>query len=329
MIKQPRISWEELSAIIRDTEVPVAVRLDGDAVVYIFFDPASGRLGLRVPVGAAELDPSPLTHVEVARRRLNGENVVEIATRTTSLFPYFHGFCLSVADRIQLDGLDANRAVNECVERWKDLLQQVTLLTPERQLGLAGELWLLGRLATRLGPAAALAAWTGPTNAAHDFRFGDFEIEVKSTSGEHRVHVISSDSQLVASVGCKLYLLSLQFALAGAEAGASLASRVSAIREQLKEVALIHAFDAALSGGYGLDMAELGMYSLTIKLRTPPYLVPIDTHFPRVVPVDPAGGETAARISDVHFRVDVEGLGFMAGSPEFEKVIGGPADVIG
>jgi hypothetical protein len=70
MTAQPRISWEELATIIRDAEAPVAVRLDGDVVVYLFFDPASGRLGLRVPAGAVELDASPLVQIEIARRRL-------------------------------------------------------------------------------------------------------------------------------------------------------------------------------------------------------------------------------------------------------------------
>ncbi|MHB8430068.1 MAG: PD-(D/E)XK motif protein [Acidimicrobiales bacterium] len=325
MTTQPRISWEELAAIIRDADAPVAVRLDGEVVVYVFFDPASGRLGLRIPVGAADLDPSPLAQVEIARRHLDGDDVIEIATRTVALFPYFHGFCLSVADRIQLDGLDANAAVNECVARWKDLLRQVTLLSPEMQLGLIGELWLLGHLMALLGPADALSAWTGPTRAAHDFRFGRFEIEVKTTRGEHRVHVISSDTQLVASQGCTLYLLSLQFTVAGADAGESLASRVIALRDQLQQRSLVQVFDAVLAADYGLDPSDLGQYSAAFKLRTPPYLVPVDAEFPRVVLADLVDGNSAARISDLRYRVDVEGLGFLPGSPQFDNVIGGLA----
>jgi hypothetical protein len=245
------------------------------------------------------------------------------------LFPYFHGFSLSVADRIQLDGLDAGAAVNECVVRWKDLLRLVTLLSPERQLGLVGELWLLSHLVARLGPADALAAWTGPTRAAHDFRFGRYEIEVKATRGERRVHVISSDTQLVASPECELYLLSLQFTLAGAEAGESLASRITAVRDQLKNRSLVQVFDAALVAGYGLDASDLDQYSAAVKLRTSPYLVPIDADFPRVDLAGSASGNAVARISDVRYRVDVEGLGFVAGSPQFDEVIGGLPVVTG
>jgi hypothetical protein len=327
MTTQPRISWEELAAIIRDAEAPVAVRLHGEVVVYLFFDPTSGRLGLRVPVGAVELDPSPLAQVEVTRRHLGGDNVIEIATRTVVLFPYFYGFSVSVADSIQLDGLDASAAVNECVARWTDLLHQVTLLSPERQLGLVGELWLLGHLIVRLGPADALAAWTGPTRTAHDFRFGRYEIEVKSTGGERRVHVISSDTQLEASPGCNLYVLSLQFTVAGADAGESFASRVTAVREQLKERPLVQAFDTVLAAGYGLDPSDVGQYSAAVKLRTPPYLVPVDADFPRVVLRGLVSGDAVARISDVRYRVDVEGLGFVTGSTQFDEVIGDLPDV--
>ena len=35
MTPQPRISWEELAAIIHEVDAPVAVRLDGDVVVYL------------------------------------------------------------------------------------------------------------------------------------------------------------------------------------------------------------------------------------------------------------------------------------------------------
>jgi hypothetical protein len=323
MTPQPRISWEELAAIIHDADAPVAVRLDGEVVVYIFFDPAEGRLGLRVPLGAADLDPSPLVQVEISRLQLDGEDVVEIATRRVMLFPYFYGFCVSVADLIQLDGLDANDAVNECVTRWTDLLRQASLLSPERQLGLIGELWLLSRLVAQLGPADALAAWTGPTQAAHDFRFGRFELEVKTTTGERRVHVISGDTQLRASEGCKLFVLSLQFTLAGADAGESLASRVAVVRGQLKERRFVQLFDALLVASYGLDTSEIAQYSSAVKLRTLPYLVPVDANFPRLVLAELVGGDTLARVSDLRYRVDVEGLGFPAESPQFDEVIGG------
>jgi hypothetical protein len=103
---------------------------------------------------------------------------------------------------------------------------------------------------------------------------------------------------------------------------------VTAVREQLKQPALVHAFDAVLSTTYGLDTADLSSYSAPIKLRTLPYLVPVDADFPRVVAASRADGAAVVRISDIRYRVDVEGLGFVAGSPRFDEVVGGLLDVV-
>lgn len=96
-----------------------------------------------------------------------------------------------------------------------------------------------------------------------------------------------------------------------------------ALREQLGQRSLVRAFDATLAAGYGLEPSDLGQYSAVVKLRTPPYLVPVDAEFPRVVLADLVDGNAAVRISDLRYRVDVEGLGFLPGSPQFDDVIGG------
>lgn len=301
--------------------------LDGPIVVHLFYEPGAGRLGLRVPPGVAELIPSPLAQVSVANRSVGGEAVVEITTRVPILFPYFHAFAISVADRVQFDGLDANTAINECVARWQDLLAQAAVLSPERQLGLVGELWLLHHLIGRLGADRALAAWTGPTGAAHDFRFGAEEIEVKTTSGEHRVHMISSDTQLLPSAGCRLHLLSLQFTIAGSDQGRSLGGWVDVIRHRLARSNLARAFEGLLTTTYGLDPSDLSRYDAHLKLRTPAYVVPIDEGFPRIVLGDMLDVNAARRISDVRYRVDVEGLGHAVGSDGFIALLGQVADV--
>jgi hypothetical protein len=318
-----------MTAIIEHADAPVAVRLDGAVVVHLFYEPAVGRLGLRVPVGTIELQASPLTRVMIDRRTLNATDVVEISTVAPVLFPYFHGFAVSVADRVQLDGLDPNAAINECVFRWQDLLRQAGMLSLERQLGLIGELWLLDHLIGHLGPIEALESWSGPTHAAHDFRFGPFEIEVKTTRGEHRVHVISSDTQLVASEGSELHLLSLQFTAAGPGQGASLQTRIASVRARIQDAALKRTFDRTLADAFGLDLDDLAAYTARVKLRTPPYLVPVCGRFPRLVLGDLGDRTDTSRISDVRYRVDVEGLGFKAGSEQFTAVLGVINDVPG
>jgi hypothetical protein len=100
---------------------------------------------------------------------------------------------------------------------------------------------------------------------------------------------------------------------------------VAAVRGQLNERRFVQVFDAVLVASYGLDTSEIAQYSSAVKLRTPPYLVPVDANFPRLVLAELVGGDTLARVSDLRYRVDVEGLGFPAGTPQFGEVLGWPS----
>lgn len=316
------LTWQQLEARIDTATAPFALRLDGPTVIHLFYEPDQRRLGIRVPMGEDELGASPLAQVSIGPLRVGEVDVVEIATAAPTLFPYFHAFALSVADRVQLDGLDTHAAVNECILRWQDLLRLAGRLGPERELGLLGELWLLRYLIGQRGAADALMSWTGPTRAAHDFRFAGQEIEVKTTRGEHRVHLISSDTQLIASEGCSLSILSLQFTVAGPHEGWTLPGAVAEVRAVLGDAALVRTFDGLLGDAYALDVEDLSAYTGRVKLRTPPYIVPVGDGFPRLVPAEALPPEQLARVSDVRYRVDVEGLGHLPGSEPFTTVLG-------
>lgn len=316
------LTWAQLESRIATATAPFALRLDGPTVIHLFYEPDLGRLGARVPKGEVDLGASPLAQVSIGSRRVGAADVVEIATTAGSLYPYFHAFVLSVADRVQLDGLDTNAAVNECILRWQDLLRLAGRLGPEREIGLLGELWLLRHLVGQRGTADALTSWTGPTRAAHDFRFAGQEIEVKVTREERRVHLISSDTQLIASEGCVLSILSLQFTLAGPGEGWTLADAIGELRGVFSGGAELHTFDRLLSDAFDLDVGELSAYRNRVKLRTPPYLVPVTDDFPRLVPARALGPEQLARVSDVRYRVDVEGLGHISGTEPFTTVLG-------
>ncbi len=326
---RPRLSWDQLLARIEGADAPFTLRLDGPVVVHLFYDPESQRLGLRVPRGETDLGPSPLAHITLTLPNIDGRELVEIATTVPTLYAYFHGFAISVADRVQLDRLDTNEAVNECIARWQDLLRMAGRLGLERELGLLGELWLLGHLITRLGPTDALASWTGPTRAAHDFRFAGEEIEVKTTQGEHRIHLISSDTQLIASEGCALWLLSLQLTAAGPSEGWTLGDAVEVVRRMLAAPGLVSSFEGILTDAFSLDPRDLAIYASRVKLRAPPYLVPIGSGFPRLEPARVLTPEATARVSDIRYRVDVDGLGHLPGTEPFLRVLGelhdGPA----
>jgi hypothetical protein len=196
------------------------------------------------------------------------------------------------------------------------------MLSEEKQTGLAGELWMLERLFA-FSAGGALDAWTGPRGEAHDFRVGEREFEVKATRTERRVHSISSPTQLVPSPGMELFLLSVQFAGAGAAGGASLAERVRAARELFEPFGRAAEFDSLLLAKYGIGEATAGHYRERVQLRSKPYLVPVTPTFPSLREDDILAipREGMERISDVRYRLDVSGLGFPDGSPEFLAIL--------
>lgn len=208
-------------------------------------------------------------------------------------------------------------ALRRSLRDWRALFEQLALLTPERQLGLLGELWLLDRLLDVNG-ADALDAWTGPKGEAHDFRIGKNEFEVKTTSGEHRSHVISSDSQLIPSPGHDLYLVSLQFAAGGPD-GRSLHDVVDGLRSRTAMLGVASRFEQILEAGFQLMPSNLVHYSRRMQLRSRPYLVPVTESFPRITHSDVLAlpRSEMVRVSDVRYRLDVEGLGWEDGTVEF------------
>lgn len=83
--------------------------------------------------------------------------------------------------------------------RWHYLLRGggATLLSPEEQKGLIGEMLVLERLLLpRIGPVPAVTAWRGPLGAPKDFQVGQVAIEVKSHSAGMRDVTIANEDQL-------------------------------------------------------------------------------------------------------------------------------------
>jgi hypothetical protein len=320
-----RLTWADLQLVIETAEAPRVMRFDGQPVIHLVFDPSRKELAVRLPRGNSDVPASPLSLLRISQRLLDSGAIIEISTSTPALFPYFHSFAVAVSDRVQIDGLDSHAALTECLDRWRDLFKEIAKLSPEQQLGLLGELWLLRRLMSHKGHRAALDAWTGPTGQAHDFRFGAVEIEVKATTNEHRVHIISSDTQLTASNGAELYVVSLQYTAAGAGSSDSLGNAIEDTRTILAGHDQSNRFDSILNDHFRLTPSDLALYRTPLKLRTAPCLVPVDERFPRIRLADLADATDIARVSDVHYRVNLEGLGDLLGTDRFVDVLGDEA----
>ena len=315
-------TWEEIQGYM-DDEAPSLHVVDGSPYVALFIDEGGHRLGLRIAEDSPQLDlEEPLAEIEIDAVERSGRRCIELSTRNRPLLPYFYAFAVRLADRIQLEHGSVDEAIHGAMENWRLLMRQATMLSAERILGLIGELWLLGRLESSLG-SPALDAWTGPHGEAHDFRLASHEIEVKTTRGERRIHTINGVQQLVPSEGSSLHVLSLQFAAAGAGEGTSLSELISAVRERFAAHSRAADFSALISGSFGIAPEREGYYRERVKLRSSPALIAVDDDLPRITQADLDAIQRPEmhRITDVHFRLDLTGLGALDGRDDFLAVI--------
>jgi hypothetical protein len=317
--------WEEFKSFLL-AEDPTLHVIDGKPAVSIFLEPGSPRIGLRTQLASGTfITQDPLAEIDIRTVSLSGESLLEISTQNQSLFPYFYSLALSIADHIQVEGVGVARAVQDSLEQWRALLSRASMLSTEEQTGLMGELWMLDRLGRVFGEQA-LTAWTGPKGQAHDFRIGSQEFEIKTTRSERRIHLIGSLSQLLPSPGKSLFLLSLQFAAAGATGGWSLNDSIVEVRSLFAPLGLASTFEEMLRDRYGVGEDNRTYYRERLQLRSKPYLVPVDDHLPvlrseDILSIPRSGME---RISDVRYRLDVGGLGFPEDSPEFLALLPRP-----
>lgn len=310
------LSWERLSEHIQ-SGFPVLISMGGTRGAVIGNDPRAHRLFLWLPCNAGELPPaSPYAELHIEARRHEGKPVLEIFTTSSHLFKEFHRFAGLLTDEYEHSGVSAANAFAVVVERWRELAVRRDLLSPEEQLGVAGELAVLASLLRHHGPQA-VSAWTGRMPQAaperHDFRVGAVDLEVKSTRSARRQHRVHGLRQLEPSVGHRLFLVSLRFESAGFDSGLSLGMRVSIVRELLSSSdAARREFDEKLLTTRYQDSDD-AQYQDRLILADTPALVLVDEACPRLVPSAierVLGPELAARVGlDVTYQIDVEGLG--------------------
>jgi hypothetical protein len=318
------ISWTNLRQLI-ESGVPARFHIPGEPQLDIMIESGGSAVSLIIPHPLVKVVPATrLEAVTTEAVRIEGQEYVRIATRVRPLFQEFYLLLTEIADSIQLDGNTFETAVRTRLESWKELLRSVGILSPEQQVGLWGELWLLRRLIKSRGPQA-LDSWTGPVAEPHDFRIGQTELEVKTTKSRQRHHVINGLDQLTPSEGLKLFLLSLQVEPAKTTDALSLPQMVVAVRFSLDaETDLPGNFERILRDGCGYYAKDEQNYGTQFRLRSIPMLVPVDEGFPRLTKEtlrDVVGMRVEQRISDVRYTVNVDDLGTLDGTPDFLTII--------
>jgi hypothetical protein len=116
------------------------------------------------------------------------------------------------------------------VEEWQFLLGRKHLLSPEQQLGLWGELWVMSRA---VNTDSLFGAWLGPDQEPTDFFYDAIGLEVKVTRQAH-VHYVSL-SQVDRPRGeFKTYLLSMWVGV-DSNQGVSLAEEVDLLLNKVSD----------------------------------------------------------------------------------------------
>lgn len=316
-----RLTWANFSSSYLLQGIPAVVPILGDPPVSIFLDAGAARLGMRTPIEPASPAPSSdIAAIEVTSIAYGKGTQLQVSTVSPELFREFYAFAMSVADKIQLEGLAPLAAISASLRAWRSLFAPVQVLAAEAQLGLIGELWFLRRLHS-MYKNAAVQAWIGPMREQHDFRVGSLEFEVKSSTLEAHTHLINGLQQLVPSLERHLYVVSLEYGVAGPSQGENLPDAVQKTSDLLRGSTVEGTFEErlALAGYASRDRAH---YETRWSLRTRARAIEVDAEFPRIVPATlTVLGAAAQRVLDVRYEVQLQGLGVEDGDPRFERML--------
>jgi len=283
-----------------------AFDLHSDPTVRMEIDPSLETIELTMP--ALGSDPEVTSFERLVFSRFVNAGDEWFLLRIDAKDMHYEAYVLveSIVDLLR-SGASFRHAVSEALISLRELLASRRCLTDEKVLGLIGELLVLQHVISSSGEQIAIGSWLGPAAEEHDFSFRCFDAEVKTTKSEHRVHVISSETQLEPSPDTPLHLISIQITRAGTAAESfTLPSLITDIRESLDQS--LRTFDSALEG-LGWRDADKDLYKVRYQLRSVPRAYLVNAQFPAitsarldaVVPNRPS-------VSSVSYRVNVSDL---------------------
>lgn len=284
------------------------IPVPGTPACEIVVDPAHGELRLVLPADGKEPDVARFRNIDLATFTDDGDVWWELRVLAEDTLHEAYSLLTRIADLVQLERFAVGVAVRDALDAYRALLSSRGAMAEEQQVGLFGELLLLEYLLTAVGPEQVVPAWMGPLNEEHDIAFPDVHLEVKTTKGEHRRHMISGTQQLQPLRGIPLWLVSIQVTPTTADAGRTLTDLVGAVRTAAGE--LRHRVDDLLVATGWRD-ADADLYTRHLTLRSQPRAYLVDGDFPALT--DDRLGQVvpqAELVDDVKYRVDVTHLPF-------------------
>ncbi|MEB7503962.1 PD-(D/E)XK motif protein [Arthrobacter koreensis] len=296
----------------------------------LHIEPSTEHMELHGQVDSSRPDLSQFENIEISFAADAAGEYFVLRIAANDMWYAAYNFIARIVEELQRGRLLAD-AISRGLTEYQLLLRSRNLLSAEKQVGLIGELLLLKYLCT-IHPGRALSSWLGPEAEQHDFSFSEFDLEVKTTRSERRIHRIGSATQLEPSLNRPLLFLSVQVTSAGDSASAlSLPALVDEIQTALGTNQ--GPFDDYMSN-LGWRILDVESYQHKYMLRSRPNFYSVDRSFPalqdstlrRLVP-------NYAHISDISYRTDVSHLNSVAvpeplsGFPAYARTLSGGFDV--
>ncbi len=229
-----------------------------------------------------------------------------------------------VALAILRDGKPPSVAVNSVLRLWRRfwIRQPTGALSEAEQLGLLAELMMLQAL-IEAGVQNAVLAWTGPLGGEHDFELPGIALEVKSTLGNQRRHLINGLHQLEMTSGRALLVVST-LALRG-EGGVALSGTAALLLNMIDTPEEQEGYlDRLAAAGY--SPAHDDEYAISLFIMGEPVVFHVDEGFPKITP-ESLTKPISPRIDAVRYSVDLDGLPhFGMQSQDFVKLLRSGSD---
>ena len=202
------------------------------------------------------------------------------------------------------DGEDEARLARVCIGRvgaWQEFMRKgMQALSPEAEIGLVGELVILGTIISAgVAVAQAIESWVGPFDGIQDFEVGTGALEVKATlSARGFPAKIGSIEQLDDSVRQPLFVAGARFRQV--ESGQNLPELIAAMRATIQgnAVAARLLSERLLAAGY-IDSHE-GRYPRKFLLNDI-RVVKVGEGFPRLT-----RGTAPAGITRAMYEIDLD-----------------------
>ncbi|MCW2068336.1 UNVERIFIED_ORG: hypothetical protein M2420_003707 [Stenotrophomonas maltophilia] len=305
------ISWPALSRDYVDAGIPFEQLIISAPEFRLIFEPLDGLFGMRIQIGASKrwIRSDGLKYLAIRRAVSMGDHYLEVTVSDRNLdLPMYH-LISDVRSRMMQGQVEADYALQSALHGFEMVVAKTHQPSREKVIGLIGELWVLRGL---LGAGLTkVNSWIGYRGEFHDFRIPGFDLEVKTTAANSRVHVMHGINQLKPTSGNLLHIISVQLGDAGQSDGFSLLDLCEYIKTELSQSpAELSEFNNAIDG-LGVSK-ESGECKARYKLASAPMAVEIGRDLQGLPAYELStllGPDVGARTSDLHFKLNLDGVG--------------------